>query len=127
MIIASNRPFPNRQATNPEELNKYLYLDTPKQIFFPYWSWKVPNEILTSHTCIGFHTGNINGGSPLQNLIRLGVEHSFIRMFEMNSEIDGGKDICKIPICLCGTLEEIIIRQTKIMEEMINEFQKNTE
>jgi len=93
-------------------------------IFFPFWSWKVPKEITDAHTCIGFHTGSIAGGSPIQNLIRKGATISYLRMFYMNDEIDGGKTIDSEQISLLGSLEEIILRMTKLMEGMIDEFQK---
>jgi methionyl-tRNA formyltransferase len=109
-------------VSTPQELTILLKSHPSSRIFFPYWSWKVPKEILKNHTCIGFHTGDVKGGSPLQNLIRLGINHSFIRMFFMNEKIDGGKDIMKFPICLKGSLEEIIINQTDCMKAMIDAY-----
>jgi methionyl-tRNA formyltransferase len=120
IIIASNRPFPNRDARNPEELNGVL--SECACIFFPYWSWKIPLEITSKHNCIGFHTGDTNGGSPIQNLIRRGNESSHIRMFKIDDTIDGGEIIDVSPISLLGSLEEIIIRQTEVIREMIHEY-----
>lgn len=122
IIIVSNRPFPNRDATNPEELQKLVDRSTRSCIFFPFWSWKVPKDILDKHLCIGFHTGNVKGGSPIQNLIRSNVETSTIKMFNMNNEIDGGEVINERVISLLGSLEEILIRQTKIISEMIDAY-----
>lgn len=124
-MIASNRPFPDRVASNPEELEEVLDTSKPKYIFFPFWSWKVPNEILDKYICIGFHTGEQSGGSPIQNLIRNGEEWTKIKMFYMTSEIDKGKVIDTRNIYLYGTLEEILIRMTKLIMEMIDEFTKN--
>jgi methionyl-tRNA formyltransferase len=121
ILIASNRPFPNRDVKNPEELSKALEVGNAC-IFFPYWSWKVSKEILDANLCIGFHTGEISGGSPIQNLIRQGVENSNIKMFKMNETIDGGEIIDIAPISLLGSLEEIVLRGTKIIKEMIDDY-----
>ena len=112
IIIASNRPFPNRTVQNNGQLSKIL--DTkPDYILFPFWSWKVPKEITDKYYCVGFHTGDTNGGSPIQNLIRQGIEDTHTRVFHMNSEIDGGEIMDTIQISLLGSLEEIIIRITE--------------
>ena len=121
-IIASNRPFPNRDIVNPNELKSLLLEEKPEYIFFPYWSWKVPQNITNEYKCIGFHTGDIKGGSPIQNLIRCGVEKTHIRMFHLTDKIDDGQVICTADISLLGSLEEIILRQTDIMKGMIDGF-----
>jgi methionyl-tRNA formyltransferase len=118
IIIASNRPFPNTTVQNPEHLSRLL--DTnPQYILFPFWSWKIPKEITDRYTCIGFHTGPTNGGSPIQNLIRQGVEDTVIRVFKMNDTIDNGKILDVIQVSLLGSLEEIIIRITNKIDGYI--------
>jgi methionyl-tRNA formyltransferase len=112
IIIASNRPFPNRDVQNNEQLSNILDTVNPQYILFPFWSWKVPKEITDKYHCIGFHTGNTNGGSPIQNLIKQGVEDTIIRVFKMNDKIDGGDNLDVIQVSLLGNLEEIIIRMT---------------
>ena len=109
IIIASNRPFPNRDVTNPEELFSKLNTCLPNYILFPFWSWKVPKEITNAYNCIGFHTGDTNGGSPIQNLIRQGVRDTYVRVFKMSDIIDGGGLLDIIQVSLSGSLEEIII------------------
>ena len=121
-IIASNRPFPNRKVLHPILLEQRILEYKPEYIFFPFWSWKVPKEVTDKYKCIGFHTGEINGGSPIQNLIRLGVENTVIRVFRLNDEIDGGEIIDRLPISLLGSLEEIILRQSNLINDYI---QKN--
>ena len=123
-IIASNRPFPNRVVEDPKELSLSLQLK-PEYVFFPFWSWKVPKEITDGYNCIGFHTGSVGGGSPIQNQIRKGCNTTYLRMFYMEDTIDGGKTIDSEQISLLGSLEEITIRMTKLMEMMIEEFQEN--
>jgi methionyl-tRNA formyltransferase len=119
ILIASNRPFPNRQAINPIVLDAWIKVTKPYAIFFPFWSWKVPNKILKKYKCIGFHTGAVAGGSPIQNLILLGKEYASLNMFYMTDKLDKGKVICSDVVLLTGSLEEIVIRMTKVMEKMI--------
>lgn len=59
--------------TSKADLTKSL-LDEfkPDYIFFPHWSWLVPEDIFKTYECIGFHLGDLpygRGGSPLQNHI----------------------------------------------------------
>jgi methionyl-tRNA formyltransferase len=122
IIIASNRPFPNRQVEDNSELGWEIECKLPDVIFFPFWSWKVPKEITDKYTCIGFHTGDTNGGSPIQNLIKQGVEDTIIKVFKMTDKIDGGEVIDKLPICLNGSLEEIIIRITEKIDDYIQTY-----
>jgi len=125
-IIASNRPFPNRCVQNNEQLFNILDTVNPQYILFPFWSWKVPKEITDKYDCIGFHTGDTNGGSPIQNLIRQGKEEATLRMFHMNDVIDGGRDICWTQVSLLGSLEEIMIRiSDKIWELWCGHIQTN--
>jgi methionyl-tRNA formyltransferase len=47
----------------------------PRYIFFPHWSYIVPEEIFNSFECVIFHMTDLpygRGGSPLQNLIQRG-------------------------------------------------------
>ena len=44
----------------------------PKIIFFPHWSYLIPEEIYDEFECVVFHMTDLpygRGGSPLQNLI----------------------------------------------------------
>ena len=59
----------------------------------------------------------------IQNLIKYGrKENSSIKMFKMTDEIDKGEIIDVAPISLLGSLEEIVIRQTEVMREMIDDY-----
>ena len=59
--------------TNKDDLIYQNVKDlNPKYIFFPHWSWLIPNEIYENYECILFHMTDLpygRGGSPLQNLI----------------------------------------------------------
>jgi len=97
----------------------------PKYLFFPHWSDKVPKDITQNYRCITFHEGEVPGGSPIQNLILDGVEDTIIRAIVMNDTIDGGKVIYERHLSLEGTVEEILLRESRIVGEMINEIQAN--
>jgi len=59
----------------------------PKFIFFPDWSWIVPNEIIKNYRCICIHESilpKFRGGSPLQNQIIRGIKKTKSTAFLMN-------------------------------------------
>ena len=129
-IIVSNRNYhPDwLEFSNPEILKNYINTISPnvEVIFFPFWSWKVSKEILGKYECIGFHTGTLSGGSPIQNLIRMGECDADLWMFCMSNKIDEGKGIDYRKIELYGTLEEILMRESKLIMEMIDGYQTNS-
>ena len=107
---------------------EFLRIKRADYIFFPFWSWKIPVEITSQFKCIGFHTGNLPeqaGGSPIQNLIRLGEKKSYVNAILLNDQIDGGEVIMRKEVSLEGDLEEILIRISGIIAEMMDEIQKN--
>ena len=133
-IIASNRPFKGRVASNPEELNRLLTTyepEVPLYIFFPFWSWKVPDKLLQATTCIGFHSAPLpkgKGGSPIQNMIRLGYGYTEVCAFKMTTNFDEGEIILRHPISLGGSLGNIVKRISELVEVMIDDIVKcNTE
>lgn len=71
---------------NVKELN-------PKYIFFPHWSWLIPNEIYKNYECILFHMTDLpygRGGSPLQNLILNKIYTTKISAIKVTKELDEG-------------------------------------
>jgi len=124
-IIASNRQFPNCVARNPEELEKLLKKVKPQYIFFPFWSWKVPKSILLRSKCIGFHTGDFRGGSPVQHLIRRKFKIVLLYMFEMTENIDKGKVIGEALIALQGNLQDIIREEISLIKELMESVKTN--
>lgn len=126
-VVISNRAYNNWIVlSDPKRLYKSLKALKPEVVFFPFWSHKVSDDILKEYTCYGFHTGNLPkeaGGSPIQNLIRLGRKKSIVNVFKMTNEIDSGKLIMNKEVSLEGTLDEILLRISKIITEMIDEFQ----
>ena len=109
--------------TDPKELSEVkLRALNPKYIFFPHWSHLVPSEILNIATCICFHETDLpygRGGSPLQNLISRGHKNTVISALKMSEEIDAGPIYLKKTLSLEGIAEEIFIRASRIIAEMI--------
>jgi methionyl-tRNA formyltransferase len=62
------------------------------------------------------------GGSPLQNLIARGIYETKISALKCVEEIDAGPIYLKRHFSLHGAAEEIYIRASKIIEEMIVEI-----
>lgn len=94
----------------------------PRYIFFPHWSWIIPKEIYENYECIGFHCSDLpygRGGSPLQNLIVLGHKESAVTAFRITKDVDAGDIYLKKYFSLNGLAEEIYVRMSKIIAEMI--------
>jgi methionyl-tRNA formyltransferase len=98
---------------------------SPNWIFIPHWSFMIPEEIFKNFRCVVFHMTDLpygRGGSPLQNLIVKGLEETKISAISVTNEIDAGDIYLKQTLNLNGTAEEIFIRSSKIIEEMINKI-----
>lgn len=94
----------------------------PTYIFFPHWSERVPNKIIENFECICFHETDLpfgRGGSPIQNLIIRGFKSTKITAIKMTEEIDAGPIYLKKKLSLEGIAEEIFIRSSEIIFEMI--------
>ena len=67
---------------NPKKLKlNYIKKINPKLIFFPDWSWIIPNEIVQKYQCVCFHESNLpkfRGSSPIQNQIIRGIKIELI-------------------------------------------------
>ncbi|AUG56262.1 formyltransferase family protein [Acetivibrio saccincola] len=98
----------------------------PKIIFFPHWSWIIPDDIFKNYTCVVFHMTDLpygRGGSPLQNLIERGHKSTKISAIRVDGGIDTGDIFLKKHLDLYGTAEEIFIRASNIIfNEMIPEI-----
>ncbi len=94
----------------------------PRYIFFLHWSWKVPPEIIDNYECICFHMTDVpygRGGSPLQNLIVRGHQHTQLTALQMTEEFDAGDVYLKKHLSLGGNAEEIYIRASHLAAKMI--------
>lgn len=90
----------------------------PDLVFFPHWNWIVSKEIFEKYTCIVFHTAPLpfgRGGSPIQNLIKLGYTKSPVCALAMSQGIDSGPIYDQIDISLNGSLSEIFGRLNNVV------------
>lgn len=112
-----------------EELNvKYLKKIYPKYIFFPHWSWIIPEEIYSNYECVIFHMTDLpygRGGSPLQNLIVRGHKETKLSALKCSEGLDTGPVYMKCSLSLEGTAEDILKRASDLMEKMIINIVKN--
>jgi len=89
----------------------------PRYVFFPHWSWIVPDEITKAFECVCFHMTDVpfgRGGSPLQNLIARGMRETRLSALRMTSRPDAGPVYEKRPLDLSGSAEEIYRRAMEI-------------
>lgn len=112
--------------TNKDDLTlENIQKVNPEYIFFPHWGWKIPSEIYDNYECIGFHCTDLpdgRGGSPLQNLIIRGEKETIITAFKVGKELDAGDMYSKENVSLEGLAEEIYIRISKVIADMIQEI-----
>ncbi|WP_169776841.1 formyltransferase family protein [Campylobacter mucosalis] len=103
-----------------DDLNsKNLEKIAPKFIFFPHWSWIIPDEIFAKYECIIFHTSDLpfgRGGSPVQNLISVGIYKTKITALRATKELDAGDIYLKRSINLSsGSATQIFKKISKII------------
>ena len=116
--------------TNKDDLIYQNVKDlNPKYIFFPHWSWLIPNEIYKNYECILFHMTDLpygRGGSPLQNLIIKGIYKTKISAIKVDKQMDSGDIYFKEDFDISeGSAEEIFIKASKItFEKLIPKFLK---
>lgn len=94
----------------------------PVKIFFPHWSYYIPEDIYMNYECIVFHMTDLpfgRGGSPLQNLIVRGIQNTKLSSLRVVKDIDAGPIYTKKDLSLGGTAEEIFIRTNTLIEESI--------
>lgn len=97
----------------------------PKYIFFPDWSWIVPDEIISNVNCICIHESNLpkfRGGSPIQNQIIRGIKNTKSTAFLMNSKLDAGDILIQKNLSLDGSLDEIFSNIEKNNYEIITKI-----
>lgn len=139
-IVATVRPW-NIRAFN-EKISKYpgkwtLFTKKedltekaikeikPKYIFFPHWNHIVPPNILKTAECIGFHETPLpygRGGSPVQNMIIRGHKETLVSAIKMVDELDAGPIYLQRTVSLEGLAEEIFVRISDIVADMILEI-----
>lgn len=109
-----------------EELTRErLEAISPLYIFFPHWSWLVPDEIYRRFECVVFHMTDLpygRGGTPLQNLIVRGHDETVLSALRCVTELDAGPIYLKRALSLAGTAEDILLRAADLMQDMIVEI-----
>jgi methionyl-tRNA formyltransferase len=124
--VISRYPGNWKLVTSEEELTVPLIKKLkPKYIFFPHWNHKVPLEILNIAECICFHETPLpygRGGSPIQNMIARGYKETTVTAIKMTEEFDAGPIYLQKPVSLEGLAEEIFIRISEIVANMIREI-----
>jgi methionyl-tRNA formyltransferase len=139
-VIATSRPWNETLAnrlhertgytfhliTQKEELTlERLQKIEPRYVFFPHWSYIVPEEVFNAYECVIFHMTDLpygRGGSPLQNLIQRGHKETKISALRCVKDMDAGPIYLKRPLCLEGAASEIFLRASGIIENMIEEI-----
>lgn len=118
--------------TSPDVL-VYDYLQTikPKYIFFPHWSWIIPESIYQEFQCIVFHMTDLpfgRGGSPLQNLLIQGIYKTKISALKVEKELDSGNIYLKEDLDISqGNAKDIYTRASNlIFKKMIPTLLENT-
>jgi methionyl-tRNA formyltransferase len=97
----------------------------PRYVLFPHWSWRIPPTIYEAFECVIFHMTDVpfgRGGTPLQNLIVRGFEQTQLSALRCVAELDAGPVYLKRPLSLLGTAEEILLRASVVMEQMIGQL-----
>lgn len=91
----------------------------PKWIFFPHWSYKIPQEIYENYKCVVFHMTDLpfgRGGSPLQNLILQGIKKTRISALKACEILDGGEIYLKKSLDISkGSAKKIYKKASKII------------
>ena len=117
--------------TNPDELNyKFIKDINPKYIFFPHWSWIIPEDVYKNYECVVFHMTDLpfgRGGSPFQNLIMEEIYDTKVSALKVNEGLDTGDIYIKEPFNISvGSAEENFIKLSSIVfQNMIPELLDN--
>ncbi|AOR22915.1 methionyl-tRNA formyltransferase [Clostridium taeniosporum] len=133
IIIATIKSWNIKKAYNFKNNNAndiYIFTDkneltyekvnhiNPQYIFFPHWSWIISKEIYEKFNCVVFHITDLpfgRGGSPLQNLIDIGIENTKISALKVCNGIDSGDIYLKENLNLNGSADEIFMRASEII------------
>lgn len=114
--------------SNPAEITAERLKElSPRYVFFPHWSHRIPANVFQDFECVIFHMTDLpfgRGGSPLQNLIARGIYETQVSALKCVEEVDAGPIYLKRPLSLHGTAEDIYLRASEVAEKMIVEIIK---
>lgn len=98
----------------------------PRYIFFPHWSWIIPEEIYKNFDCVVFHMTDLphgRGGSPLQNLIVRGHCETAVSAIRAGKMLDAGPVYLKRKgLSLSGTADQVLRRASLKVFAMIKQI-----
>lgn len=109
-------------VSNPEVLDAVAHINKPRYIFFPHWSWLIPFQLYEQFECVVFHMTDLpfgRGPEPLQHLIALGYGETKLSAIKVVKNIDAGPIYLKQTLCLEGSAEEIYMRCSDSIFNMI--------
>lgn len=106
--------------TDKDELTENTLCEfNPEYVFFPHWSWIIPNNIYNNYNCIVFHTGDLpefRGGSPIQNHIVRKVYNTKLSAIQVCEKVDSGKIYLKRDLSLEeGSLSDILAKISDVI------------
>lgn len=129
LVTRLSAAFPSvsvRRIVSPEELKGIgSWPVRPDWIFFPHWSWIIPEEIYANFRCVIFHMTDLpygRGGSPLQNLIVRGHKRTKLSAIVCSKGLDTGDVYLKRDLGLEGAAEQILVRASGVVEDMIHDL-----
>ncbi len=112
-------------VTSQYELNREVNIIKPRYVFFTHWSWKISPEIYENFECIVFHASDLpegRGSSIIQHQILKGINYTKISAIKVDAGLDTGDVYLKRVLCLNGGGEEIYMRLSEIVFNMIKEI-----
>lgn len=138
-VIANSKPWFNAVDKNASfKEHSFVYVSgkdelklerlreiEPRYIFFPHWNWIVPDNIIANYECVCFHSTPVpygRGGSPVQNMIAHGHENTVVSALRMVKELDAGPVYMQKTVSLLGGGDEIFMRISRVISEMIVEI-----
>src|SRR5690242_2866818 len=101
---------------------RLLAVHKPRYVFFPHWSWRVPDNVVSGYDCVCFHMTDLpfgRGGSPLQNLIVQGASETQLTAFRMTADLDAGPVYAKRKLSLDGAAHEIYSRAAELCLDLL--------
>lgn len=118
-LITNHKEHDIRLITEKDELTEEMVNDfAPDYIFFPHWSYYIPQSIYEKWECVVFHMTDLpygRGGSPLQNLIVRGIKNTKISAIRVVEGMDAGAVYMKEDLNLDGSATEIFDRASEII------------
>lgn len=118
-LITNHKEHDIRLITEKDELTEEMVnAFAPDYIFFPHWSYYIPQSIYEKWECVVFHMTDLpygRGGSPLQNLIVRGIKNTKISAIRVVEGMDAGAIYMKEDLNLDGSATEIFDRASEII------------